>query len=336
MARTRANKEDNWLPNRVYLKGPSFVFRPKGGGSIRLCAASAARSVVWAEYERLISELGGDSISRLIDEFFSSADFDSLSATTQKDYRKYSKPVLLVFGKMDPTKVEPQHVRAYMDKRGKKSRVQANREKAFFSRVFRWAYERGKVKKNPCTGVRQYKEVARDRYITDAEYQAVYDMAPAVIKTAMELSYLCAARKGDVLILRWSQVLENGIYIQQGKTGAKQIKAWSPRLRAVLALAKTLSKNVLGTYVLIKPDGMPWTSNGFDSLWRRTMLAAREQTGWPLDFTFHDLKAKAISDIEGSSRDKQLISGHKTEGQVSVYDRSISVVPAVDSVKKGR
>ena len=72
-----------------------------------------------------------------------------------------------VFGGMDPAKVEPQHIRQYMDRRGQKSKVQANREKAFFSRVFRWAFERGKVKRNPCQGVRQYKEQARTRYITD-------------------------------------------------------------------------------------------------------------------------------------------------------------------------
>ncbi|MGL4515753.1 MAG: hypothetical protein ACRCUH_03510 [Shewanella sp.] len=53
-----------------------------------------------------------------------------------------------------------------------------------------------------------------------------------------------------------------------------------------------------------------------------------------MDFTFHDIKAKAISDVAGSSRDKQRISGHKTEAQVAAYDRSIEIVPAVDSLKK--
>ncbi|ELM3617538.1 hypothetical protein RYR54_003221 [Aeromonas sobria] len=53
-----------------------------------------------------------------------------------------------------------------------------------------------------------------------------------------------------------------------------------------------------------------------------------------MDFTFHDIKAKAISDVAGSSRDKQRSSGHKTEAQVAAYDRSIEIVPAVDSVKK--
>nr|WP_308201844.1 hypothetical protein [Erwinia mallotivora] len=50
---------------------------------------------------------------------------------------------------MPPDSIKPEHVRKYMDKRGLKSRTQANREKAFMSRVFRWGYERGLVKGNP-------------------------------------------------------------------------------------------------------------------------------------------------------------------------------------------
>lgn len=47
---------------------------------------------------------------------------------------------------MPPGAIKPEHIRRYMDKRGIKSRTQANREKAFMSRVYRWAYERGFVK----------------------------------------------------------------------------------------------------------------------------------------------------------------------------------------------
>jgi len=46
--------------------------------------------------------------------------------------------------------------------------------------------------------------------------------------------------------------------------------------------------------------------------------------------TFHDVKAKAISDYQGSSNDKQLFSGHKKESQVLVYDRKIKVSPSLD------
>ncbi|EDW0959351.1 integrase, partial [Salmonella enterica subsp. enterica] len=44
----------------------------------------------------------------------------------------------------------------------------------------------------------------------------------------------------------------------------------------------------------------------------------------------HDIKAKAISDFEGSSRDKQIFSGHKTESQVLIYDRKVQISPTLD------
>lgn len=333
MARQR--KADQWLPTRVYRGKSAFEYHPASGGAIRLAPLTAAPSAVLAAYEHMMAEQSGNTIKRLVLQFFESADFNDLSSTTQKDYRKYSVPILKVFGGMDPAKVEPRHVRAYMDRRGQSSRVQANREKAFFSRMFRWAFERGKVKHNPCQGVRQFKEQSRTRYITDREYQAVYDAARPAVQIAMELSYLCAARKGDILAMRWDQVGDEGITIQQGKTAKIQVKAWSPRLRAAIAQAKGLTDAVIrSAFVLCKQNGSSYTDNGFNSAWREAVLQARKETGWPLDFTFHDIKAKAISDVAGTSRDKQRISGHKTEAQVAAYDRSIEVVPAVDSVKK--
>ncbi|EGJ02471.1 phage integrase family domain protein [Shigella boydii 3594-74] len=35
----------------------------------------------------------------------------------------------------------------------------------------------------------------------------------------MEIAYLCAARVSDVLSLKWEQIGNDGIFIQQGKTG---------------------------------------------------------------------------------------------------------------------
>ncbi|QVK23136.1 tyrosine-type recombinase/integrase [Shewanella dokdonensis] len=219
-------------------------------------------------------------------------------------------------------KVEPQHIRIYMDKRGLKSRVQANREHAFFSRCYRYGFERGLCKTNPCKGVRKFKEEARKRYITDIEYQALYDHASDVVKIAMELAYLCCARQGDILAMRTSQILEEGIFITQGKTGTEQIKLWSPRLRAAIELSKTLTKpGITSTFVLSQSYGGKWTRDGFNSRWSTDRSKARETTGLPLDFTFHDLKAKGISDIDGTLQEKQAISGHKSAGQTARYDR---------------
>ncbi|MCL1073792.1 integrase [Shewanella dokdonensis] len=51
-------------------------------------------------------------------------------------------------------------------------------------------------------------------------------------------------------------------------------------------------------------------------------------------FTLHDIKAKGISDFEGTLSEKQQFSGHKTLAQVNDYDRRTAVVPTIGSRKK--
>lgn len=80
-----------------------------------------------------------------------------------------------------------------------------------------------------------------------------------------------------------------------------------------------------GSFVLAGQHG-----RGFSHLWEDARRKASVKLGYVLDCTFHDLKAKGISDYEGSSRDKQLFSGHKTESQVLIYDRKTKVSPTLN------
>tara|TARA_Y100000310_G_scaffold342527_1_gene446151 strand:+ start:625 stop:1632 length:1008 start_codon:yes stop_codon:yes gene_type:complete len=331
--RPRKNTKLSWLPPRVYQGKSAYEYRPKSGGAIRLGSLKAKKWEIIKAYEEYIASLeDSKTVSGLISDYFESAEFDEKSENTKKDYKKASKKIIAVFGKADPNRLTPPHIRKYLDKRGISSRTQANREVAFFSRVCNWGIERARLKINPCKGVKKFKEVARDRYIEDWEYNAVYKNVPSHVQIAMEISYLCAARKGDVLSMTWKQVLDEGVFIQQGKTGTKQIKEWSPRLRKALRQAKTLSKgNVFSQWVICQPNGKRFTDRGFDEGWMKGREAARKQTEMPLDFTFHDIKAKSISDYEGTRGEKRNFSGHKTESQVDSYDRKVPIVPTIGS-----
>ena len=44
------------------------------------------------------------------------------------------------------------------------------------------------------SGVKQFKEVSRERYVTDEEYNAVYEFGADVVRAAMEIAYLCVAQ----------------------------------------------------------------------------------------------------------------------------------------------
>lgn len=326
-----------WLPERVYLYPYAYVYKPaKSGRTIRLADKDASRAEVMAAFaEALRKESAAGTVAAMMDQFFASADFKALALRTQKDYEKSAGKLLKVFGAMPVNQVEPKHVRRYMDLRGVQSQVQANRDKALFSRAFRWAFERGLADRNPCSGVRQFTERPRDYYITDEEYQAVLAHAEPAVKVAMEISYLCAARQGDVLDLRFSAATAEGLFIRQSKTRKEQIKQWSPRLRAALALAQSSYQPHSPhpeAAVVRNPAGGRYSQRGFISAWHRAQKAARDATGLPLAFTFHDIKAKSISDAPGTSRDKQRFSGHKTEAQIATYDRKVESVPALDDL----
>ncbi len=81
--------------------------------------------------------------------------------------------------------------------------------------------------------------------------------------------------------------------------------------------------------------GLRYTRDGFNSRWRKAKEAAKEaHPELDFNFTFHDLKAKGVSDLEGSLSEKQAISGHRNMGQTARYDRKIKIVPVVGNQKK--
>lgn len=130
----------------------------------------------------------------------------------------------------------------------------------------------------------------------------------------MELAYLCCARQGDILEMKKGQLIDRGILIQQSKTAVSQIKAWTDRLRAAIDLAGKLplSSGMVSIFVLHQQSGSRYTRDSFNAHW---------------------MKAKGISDLEGTLSDKQAISGHKNATQTARYDRKIAVVPVVGGQK---
>lgn len=345
MARKRTQK-DSWIPPYVNRGKSAWEYRPKGGPCVRLCALDSPKSLVLKrhaqEFERLTTKEG--SFKALVEKYMASAQFKKLSIETQKDYTKYwtstakdgeTKSAKLedVFGRVDAKKITKKHIRKYMDLKGKSSETQANRHLAFLSGVFKWGTQWSDIEVNPCLGITRFEEQARERYIEDWEYDLVYKHANDTVRAAMEISYLCAARQGDVLKLTKGQLEIKGIFIRQGKTGKKQIKAWTVRLRKATTMVKPFTRKdgstIESIYVIHTRSGTAYTSGGFRTMWRKALVKAREESGEPLDFTFHDIKAKAISDFEGNQAEKQEFSGHKTARQVETYDRKIKVVPTL-------
>jgi len=145
-----------------------------------------------------------------------------------------------------------------------------------------------------------------------------------VVAAVMEISYCCAARVSDVLALMRDQERPEGIYIKQGKTGKEQIKGWTDRLHRAVELAKSVQETKSMTRIVANKKGQSIPYDTFRNYWNKAnKKAVLENPDLKVDFTFHDIKAKAITDWTG---DKKQFSGHKTDSQVAVYDRKTEVV----------
>lgn len=77
-------------------------------------------------------------------------------------------------------------------------------------------------------------------------------------------------------------------------------------------------------YIIHDDHGQPIIESTFDSAWQRLMVKA-SHLGLKERFTFHDLKAKGVSDFVG---DKQRAAGHRTARMADVYDRKVERIKA--------
>jgi integrase len=342
MGRPRAEKNHHALPKYVYIRRGWYIYREHHGGrpgkDVKLCPDDATISEVWRRYESIVC-VGAPSktLDWLMQQYLESAQFRERAPKTQKEYHAQAKTLSAAtikaggtFGQVDAERVTPGVITRYADARkkadGTPAPVAANREIAFLSTCFSWAVARDLLKTNPCKGAERNTERHRTRYVTDAEYQAVYQLAARWphIQCAMEFAYLCRMRLGEVLDMRESDIKPDGIHVRRTKGSRDNLTLWSPRLEMALALSRSLpmpQARPINAHLLRGKKGEKITVSGFHDIWQPLMKSAVETGIKP--FHFHDLKAKGISDSDG---DKQQASGHKTAAMVQAYDRKLARV----------
>lgn len=76
---------------------------------------------------------------------------------------------------------------------------------------------------NPVTGTTRQMKImeGRDIYVTAEMLALVYDCSVPVIQDAIDLAYLTGQRPADVLKMRWDQVKDGSLWVEQGKTKAR-------------------------------------------------------------------------------------------------------------------
>lgn len=312
------------LPPRVYKRSSgSYEYHPKSGGSTTIAKKGASIQQVWDAY-RAVTERPG-TIEHLYQQYVKSERYTALKASTKRDYDLCWKKLKSVFGHVQASAIKPVHVRKYMDMRSSKKR--ANTERILLKNILGWGIQYDyRDPPNPCEMVDPFRLKAREKYVTDVEYDRMYQRVPDIIRVFMELAYICAARGQDVRSLKLSDITDEGLLIVQAKTGKKQLKLWNNRLRAVVDMALSIRKERLekcghtSTFLIVTETGGPYTQQGLKAMWQKKKYEG-------MDWTFHDLKAKGISDFEG---DKQQYSGHKSRLMMERYNRTPDKTEVID------
>lgn len=328
------------LPLRVYLKSGTFYYvhhdnRWEGLG--RDLAVAKKKAQAYNDGTPLRGTMA-HWMGVWLKELESKVEDGELAERTLTDYTKDVVYLKAFFGQMLPLDVQTPHVTQYVTLGRKAGRpVRANREKAALSSCMSWMVEYGKgdLKFNPCKGARRNMETARDRYISDAEYQSVYDLASPPVRALMELVYRTLQRPSD--ILKWTRsniVEERGqtlLSFRQGKTGTAVKIALTPTLKKAFDDVAAARK-VSSLFLICQQNGSPYKFSGIHGMYRRHVAEAGLK-----DFGIYDCKGKGATDMYHDGvplADISALCAHKSEKTTEIYlkDRSARVVQPNDRI----
>lgn len=345
MAPRQRSKKNQGKPKGVYRKmnrngTGRWIYREylgmvdgkaKFAPDVYLCPLDAPMSKLWEAYEQVTQESRG-TLEWLLNQYHASKRFQDLTPRTRKEYQSYKRLIGGYIAKngrrLGTAPLEAigrTTIRGYRDNYG--APTAANRHIQYLKAAWNWGLEWYEwMPDNPCLGVKLNTEGRRDRYVSQAEFEAFKEKAAAsgYIPLFMELAYLCRARWSEIAGMTRDDILEEGLRVRRLKGSEGEITAWSPRLRAVVDACRSYNAQapspISGAYLIHTKRGGPIKQNTFQASWGRLMRAWVAAGGER--FTFHDLKAAGYSDMQ------EQFAGHRDQaGKMhKTYNRKLRII----------
>jgi integrase len=332
------------LPSRVYLRRGTFFYVHRETGTWENIGRDLEAARRRAEHYNDPSGTYGLMAWFLTQFLIDCAQRVAAGTMAERTHADYSAaigttdapgPLLAYFGRMLPAQIEPSHVSGYLELGAKLGRpTRANRERACLSSCMSWMLRHGHggIRVNPCmraSGVRRNPERPRERYVTDAEYLATWEAAPAQVRLMMELVYRTLQRPEiDILGWRGSIIRQKAdgrvLRFQQGKTGRWVDIAVTGRLAELLDAA--MGPNPVITQPIVHTlTGEAYSYSGLSSMLKRAQAKAR--TAVPAlrkmpPFGFRDLKGKGATDMWRAGEPIeviQMLCGHARKTTTEIY-----------------
>jgi integrase len=200
-----------------------------------------------------------------------------------------------------------------------------NREISLIRHALKQAVKWGMIETSPFREIEGLKEMGRERYLTDQEFDTIKKIALLSNRSAhladfMDALYHSAQRWGRIRSLKWSQInFQNRTisFEERSKTKQAPFVLWiNDRLLELISRIKAERglKKIISPYVFQKCNGRPYGS--IKTVW----TSCREKAGVQ-NARIHDIRHKAVTDMARAGVPVQKIKqavGHRqiatTEG----------------------
>jgi len=242
------------------------------------------------------------------------------SGNDRHSYKRYLKP----WGHYRLVDVTRSKVEALHKTIGKETPTQANRVLALLSTMFSKAIIWGYLKtENPCRGVKKFREVSRDRFLSGEElgrfFEALDLTENPAFKDFILLALFTGARKANVLSMRWKDIdFERSVWKIPGEMSKNGDPMQIPLGPDVLEILKRRRAETSSVFVLPGPGAKGHymePKRAWGTLLKRAKLE---------DLRIHDLRRSMGSWMTIGGTSLPIVGkalGHKTSQATSIYAR---------------
>ncbi len=191
-----------------------------------------------------------------------------------------------------------------------------NREIACLKTIIRRAVLNRQLDRNPLEGLKPFKEIPRTRTLTTDEYTMLLSQCSGHLKPIVQLAYVTAMRRGEILGLRLDQVdFKNRVIVLEAEATKTQEKREIPLDEGLLGILQRVPRT-LGSKFVFTYKGKP--IGDIKKAFNRACARAGIK-----DFRFHDLRHCGVTNLRKAGVPDNVImsiSGHKTTAMFKRYD----------------
>jgi len=324
-------KKPRWVHRYIDPHGIERIYLRKPGVKRIALPGPVGSKAFWDAYDAVVTERPREilvtrnpagSISAAIAGYYSSAEFQRLSASSRTNYRRVLEGFRVEHGDKRLSSLETKHVNAIMDAMAS-TPAAANILRKRLNAVFKFAIGAGLATDNPIKQSKRVRYTQKSyRFWTDADVEAYRAHWPegSTRRLALELLLYTGLRRSDVVRVGWEHVRDGAIHISTVKSQHKTRLRIPihPDLQRHLDLVPRSQATFLATI-----SGGDRGAKSFTN-WLRE---AAHEAGLPKDSNPHGLRHTACHRLVEAGctvHEIQAITGHRNLAQVETYTRDLN------------